>query len=208
MAATPHAAGSSPSPTFCSSRRYLRSSLNSLTSRSRPIAQGSRVPSCQLPPRLACKDSQVFGAKAARLLPGRNVSPENPLFVPRLLLQKTPSHSAVGGADAVQDARGRLVHDPVAGALEAEGQVNVFEIAAEGFRKETNPLETGPAKKAARCAGAEDGTGPGEGGTRARAVPALGCHAAEVVAIAGAIDPAAIGPGQDQRRHGCRWPGP
>src|SRR5207253_2349573 len=77
------------------------------------------------------------------------------------------------------------------------------EVAAKRFRKEADSLQGSPAVKAAGSAGAKDRTRPREVGAESLSMAALGCYASEIITIASAIDPAAIGPGQDQRRHGA-----
>src|SRR5947209_1611117 len=67
--------------------------------------------------------------------PPQQVTPENALLVPRLLFQKLTPRPAIRRGDMMENARMRLEHGLVAGALQAKSQVHILEIRAEGFGK-------------------------------------------------------------------------
>src|SRR5262245_35811394 len=100
------------------------------------------------------------------------------------------------GADVVQDARRRLEHGAVAGALQTTGEIDILEIAAERFGKQADLQERGSAIEAARRAGAEDGAWLGVGWAWPFAVAAFLGEATSVIAVAGAVDGGAVGPGK------------
>ena len=74
-----------------------------------------------------------MAGQAAEQGPTGDVSPEDLFFVARLLFQEAALRPAVGGSAAVPDEGSRFETNVMAGAVQAEGQVHVLEIGAEGF---------------------------------------------------------------------------
>src|SRR5260370_10077498 len=160
------------------------------------VAQGKQgtgqerkqVAAAPAPPRFSQQHGQVQ-RHSTEQGGGRQVAPEDQLLIVRLPFEKGGVRpSAIRGGDVVQHARARLEQDAVASPVQPKRQVHVLEVSAEGRGKSADAEEAVAAIESAGGGGAKDETRPQVVGVERLAVTVLAGHAAEVVAVAGAVD--------------------